>query len=116
MERPFDYPGSHSDIVSPDPYHMVRAEGAGSIYVHHGETGEYSTTITPWIVPNWWTAEDINSVVGQRFEAEYCRHSYDCCGHIYPGRGRVVDISHITDDEGRPAQLVLVKINYTQNI
>ena len=115
MERPFDYPGRHSDIVSPDPYHMVRADG-GFIRIQTGDLGEYVTSITPWFVPDWWTAEDIESVVANKFEADYCQHAYDCCGHSYPSQGRAISIMDSTDDHGQPAKLVLVRVNYTQNI
>lgn len=116
MERPFDYPGRHSDIVSPDPYHMVRAEGRGEISIVTGELGEYVTRITPWFAPDWWTAEDIASVVADKFEAERCYHEHDCCGHYYAGRGRVISITDSTDDLGLSSKLVLVEVRYTQNI
>ena len=116
MERPFDYPGSQSDIVSPDPYHMVRAESCGEISVTTGEHGECVTRITPWFVPDWWDAEDIASVVADKFEAQHCYHEHDCCGHFYPGRGRVISISDSTDDDGDRAKLVLVEVRYTLNI
>lgn len=116
MERPFDYPGRHSDIALPDPYHMVRAEGCGEISITNGDLGEYVTHITPWFAPDWWDAEDIASVVANKFESERCHHSHDCCGRFYAGRGRVISISDSTDNHGDPAKLVLVEVRYTRNI
>lgn len=116
MERPFDYTGRHSDTVAPAPHHLTRAVGAGEITLTGGELGEYVTRITPWHAPDWWSADDIARVVASRFEAERCRHAHDCCGHYYAGRGRVLSITSHTDSHGQRVQLVLVCVEYSQNI
>jgi hypothetical protein len=115
MERPFDYVGSQSDIVYPQPHHLVRAS-AESIRSYSGDLGEYITTITLYYAPSWWDAADIDEVVSERFEPEHCQHSHDCCGRYYAGRGKVVAIWDDVDDNGDTAKAVLVRIRYTQNI
>jgi hypothetical protein len=115
MERPFDYPGSHSDIVSPCPHHLVKARAEAMRRVS-GETGEYITQIGLYFAPDWWSEADIEAVVADRFEAEHCSHSYDCCGRYYGGAGKVLGIWDDTDDYGCPAKAVLVRIRYSQNI
>lgn len=116
MERPFDYPGSSSDIVSPEPHHLVRSEHTQRVHHQYGEIGEYATTYTLYFAPDWWTEEEIKAVVANRFEAERCYHSHDCCGRFYAGRGRVVDIQNGRDEHGDKAQLVLIRIDYAQNV
>ena len=115
MERPFDYVGSQSDIFGPAPHHLVKAS-AESIRSYSGEMGEYITTISLYHAPNWWTDEDINQVVADRFEPEYCTHPHDCCGHYYAGRGKAVAIWDDVDDHGDRAKAVLIRIRYSQNI
>lgn len=116
MERPFDYPGRHSDIVAPEPHQMVRAEGAGEIRLLHGDIGEYATTVRPYYVPDWWDAADIDAVVEERFKAERCQHEHDCCGHYYAGRGKVIMISDATDEHGDKCKLVLVRVYHALNV
>lgn len=116
MERPFDYPGSTSDIIAADPYDLKRANDSAFHY-EFDHYGGNVVRVTGWFAPEWWTREDIENVVAQRFPAEHCTHEHDCCGHYYPYAGRVIDVvEYVRDDNDSPAHLVLVRINYVQNV
>lgn len=82
MERPFDYPGSTSDVAYIEPSQLRK------VHDHHifDEDGE---SCAHWIiaaVPSWWTDEDIGDVVHDRWSEERCSHEHDCCGHWYARR------------------------------
>jgi hypothetical protein len=116
MERPFDYPGRHSDIVAPDPYDLKKANDTAFHYAfdHYGGN---TVRVTGWFAPEWWTRDDIENVVDEKFPYEQCYHAHDCCGHHYSSGGDVIDvIENVRDDNGEPAHLVLVRVKYVQNV
>lgn len=116
MERPFDYPHSSSDIVSPDVYDLKRANDS-AFNLEFERFGGHIVRVTGWYAPDWWDRKDIEDVVAEKFPNEHCYHGHDCCGHYYPEAGKVLDvIENINDDEGRKAHLVLIRIRYTQNV
>lgn len=118
MERPFDYPGSQSDVFAPEPSHLKRWTNDTPKRIEFGDTGEAFLNITAWSAPEFWEDDWINDIVkgDERFAGERCTHEYDCCGRFYPRRGRVLDISFANDEHGDTVKLVLIGTSYYQNI
>lgn len=79
MERPFDYPGSTSDMVLPCFSEMRQVTS----WLVHEDDGDTVIRWAVYSVPNDWSDDDMDSVVDGRFASEHCTHAHDCCGHLY---------------------------------
>lgn len=84
MERPFDYPGSTSNMVLPSFSEMRQITS----WLIHEDDGATVIRWAVYSVPSDWSDDDMDCVVDDRFAAERCTHSHDCCGNLYGRKGQ----------------------------
>lgn len=84
MEMPFDYPGSTSDMVSASAHQMRKLTS----WLMRDEDGDGVTNWSIHSVPDWWTDDDMDAIVDDRYASERCHHEHDCCGQLYARKGK----------------------------
>lgn len=84
MEMPFDYPGSISDGVHASAHQMNKVAS----WIVQDDDGEGVVNWSVHSVPDWWTDDDMDAIVDDRWASEHCQHSHDCCGNLYARKGQ----------------------------
>jgi len=80
QERPFDYPGRHSDLP-PEPTETL----LGSFNTHD-EDGEAYTVYAVYSFHALCDKDEIEERVHEMHPVWHCEHSFDCCANFYPSR------------------------------
>lgn len=99
-----------------EDYELIRFEhddvytGAGCVEADH--CGAFYHKVFPVFVPVDWTLERAQNAIDERIEPDHCQHSYDCCGHFYGRRAKVISEDYLYGDN----KVIWVKRTYIQNV
>jgi hypothetical protein len=107
MERPFDYPGRHSEAV-----YRIQTRIGG--FETHDEDGCGYTSYVLYQFTALADDAEIEEKLLELHPAQHCTHDYDCCGRTYPQRLTWSHVSRL--DYGPDTQLVLVRQRWVQNV
>lgn len=111
QERPFDYPGSQSE----EYYEVFQQLGQFRV---DAEDGESYTIYTTLLFSRLADEAEITEIIRDRFASYHCQHSYDCCGHFYPGNALWSFASRIDkyNEHEEYNQTVIVKQTFRCNV
>lgn len=83
-----------------------------SMTVEFDDYGGIQHRVFAMLAPAEWDRTQIAKTVEQRFPAQHCQHSHDCCGRFYPGRAELLGTASYANNK----QIVFILITYTQNV
>ena len=108
MERPFDYPGRHSEVEF-----KLKTRIGG--FETHDDDGCGYTSFIVYEFSSLADAAEIGESIKAMHPETRCEHSYDCCGRFYAGVARW-DLAPRIDYSSSETQTVLVKQRWLCNV
>ena len=108
MERPFDYPGRHSEAT-------FKLEERIGGFETHDEDGCGYTSYVLYQFSGLADDAEIHERIHELHPSTFCTHSHDCCGNFYASYPQWSFASRL--DRGDPnGQTVLVRQRWLMNV